>query len=50
MIAKLVDKINDEDGTTKEVAALKVAVRNYLYSLENANPSEEEIKKAKQNL
>ena len=50
LIAKLVDKINDEDGTTKEVAALKVAVRNYLYSLENANPSEEEIKKAKQNL
>ena len=50
LIAKLVDKINDEDGTTKEVAALKVAVRNYLYSLENANPSEEEMKKAKQNL
>lgn len=50
LIAKLVDKINDEDGTTKEVAALKVTVRNYLYSLENANPSEEEIKKAKQNL
>ena len=50
LTAKLVDKINDEDGTTKEVAALKVAVRNYLYSLENANPSEEEIKKAKQNL
>ena len=50
LIAKLVDKINDEDGTTKEVAALKVAVRNYLYSLENTNPSQEEMKKAKQNI
>ncbi|MFC2495494.1 MAG: hypothetical protein ACFNWZ_04835, partial [Candidatus Absconditicoccaceae bacterium] len=50
MLSQLVNKIEEEDGTSKEVAALKVAIRNYKYSLENTVPSSQELDEAKKRL
>ena len=50
MLSQLVNKIEEEDWTSKEVAALKVAIRNYKYSLENAVPSSQELDEAKKKL
>ena len=50
MLSQLVNKIEEEDWTSKEVAALKVAIRNYKYSLENTVPSPQELDEAKKKL
>ena len=50
MLSQLVNKIEEEDWTSKEVAALKVAIRNYKYSLENTVPSSQELDEAKKKL
>ena len=50
MLSQLVNKIEEEDWTSKEVAALKVAIRNYKYSLENTVPSPQELDEAKRKL
>lgn len=46
MFSKLVNKLEDTHGTSQEVAALKVAIRNYQHSLEHGRPSQSDLNTA----